>query len=76
MAFEGLKHYCNLFRQYIYGDKDLLDLTKGYYESKSGGVKSFTFQKEKNEKMLRKYLRLYLDLKKFQYFYCFRPFNK
>lgn len=65
LAFEGLTHYCNLFRQYILGDKNLLDLTKGYYDPKLEEIHSYTFEKEKNKKKLKKHLDLILDLDKF-----------
>lgn len=65
LAFEGLKHYCNMFRQYIYEDKNLLDLTKGYYDPPLEEIDSYTFQKEKNKKKIKKHLDLILDLDKF-----------
>jgi DNA-binding NtrC family response regulator len=65
LAFEGLTHYCNLFRQHIHGDKNLLDLTKGYYDPILEEIHSYTFEKEKDKKKLKKHLELIMDLNKF-----------
>jgi len=64
-AYEGLKLYCNAFRQDIFGNKDLLDLSHGIYDPPKWAIVRLADKKKKSKVAKKKDEELLNELRKF-----------
>ena len=65
LAFKGLNYYCYLFKQNIYGNKDLLDVTEGYHDTTIDIEDYLEFLKDKTRKKMEKRFYLIENVHKF-----------